>query len=142
MRAHFPFIYAANERSNHKYSVARFPFSFPSFRIHPSILPSVCPSSIEFHFFLLLLFYPMHSSSRVNHSCIYFRIRLMHNSHARTRMVAKARIPRTRTCTYPTYGFEIKINLFFQMKKFLKVMVKKEPFDSQMQNLCVLRNHF
>ena len=28
------------------------------------------------------------------------------------------------------------------MKKLLKVMVRKGPFDSQMQNLCVLRHHF
>ena len=31
---------------------------------------------------------------------------------------------------------------FFHLEKLLKVMVKKGPFDSQMQNLCVPRNNF
>ena len=44
--------------------------------------------------------------------------------------------------TLPDLQIWNQINHFFHMKKLLKVMVWKGPFDSQMQNLCVLRHHF
>ena len=42
--------------------------------------------------------------------------------------------------TTPDLRILNQINNFFHLKKLLKLMVRKEPFDSQMQNLCVLRH--
>ena len=79
------------------------------------------------------------------HYRLWFSLPLLYNlPGARTyysrriyEYVGSLNLPLTR----PTDLKSNKSN-FFHMKKLLKVMVRKEPFDSQMKNLCVLRHHF